>query len=63
MSGIHIADFLKAHSQKEVAQIMGVTPGAVSQAFISGRNIYFQPADAGGFTYYEIKKPRQKKAA
>lgn len=63
MSDIHINDFLKTRSQKDVAEIMGVTPGAVSQAYLSGRNIFFRPNESGGFTYYEIKKPRQKKAA
>lgn len=63
MSDIHLADFLKNHSQSAVAEIMGITQGAVSQAFLSGRNIYFKPNGNGGYTYYEIKKPRQKKAA
>jgi len=63
MSDVHIEDFLKTHSQREAAEIMGVTPGAVSQAFISKRDIYFRPDGMGGFTHYEIKRPRQKKAA
>lgn len=63
MSDVHINDFLKTRSQKEVAEIMGVTPGAVSQAYLSGRNIFFKPDGSGGFTFYEIKRPRQKKAA
>jgi len=63
MTDIHINDFLKKHSQSVAAEIMGVTQGAVSQAFISKRDIYFKPNGSGGFTYYEIKKPRQKKAA
>lgn len=63
MADIHIKDFLSTHSQAETAAIMGLTQGAVSQAHLSGREIYFKPLDDGGFTYYEIKKPRQKKAA
>lgn len=63
MTDIHIKDFLAKHTQLEAAAIMGVTQGAVSQAHLSGREIYFRPAINGGFTCYEIKKPRQKKAA
>lgn len=63
MSDIHLSDFLKSHKQKYAAEILGVTPGAVSQAFLAERDIYFKPDGKGGFTYYEIKKPRQKKAA
>ena len=63
MTDIPIKEFLAKHTQIEAAEIMGVTQGAVSQAHLSGREIYFRPADKGGFTYYEIKKPRQKKAA
>ena len=63
MLDIHIGEFLKTHTQKEAAEIIGVTPGAVSQAFIAKRDIYFRPDGNGGFTHYEIKRPRQKKAA
>lgn len=63
MTDIHIKDFLAKHTQGEAAAIMGVTQGAVSQAHLSEREIYFKPLESGGFTYYEIRKPRQKKAA
>lgn len=63
MSDIHLKDFLLQRSQKDVAQIMGVTQGAVSQAYLAGRDIYFRQDGNGGFAYYEIRKPRPKKAA
>lgn len=63
MADIHLIDILETLSQKEVAVIMGVTQGAVSQAYLAGRDIYFRPDGNGSYTHYEIKKPRQKKAA
>ena len=63
MTDIHISEFLKTRTQKEVAQIMGVTQGAVHQAVAADRNIYFVEKAPGVFEHYEIKKPRAKKAA
>ena len=63
MADIPLKEFLVDHSQGEAAAIMGVSQGAVSQAHIAEREIYFRPLEDGGFTYYEIKRPRQKKAA
>lgn len=50
-------------AQKEVGEILGVTQGAVSQALTADRDIYFHEVAPGVFDFYEIKKPRKKKAA
>lgn len=63
MSDIHIKELLKTKTQKQVAEIMGVTQGAVHQAVAAGRDIYFREVDGGSFEYFEIKKPKAKKAA
>lgn len=63
MADIHIAKFLETRSQTQVGEILGLTQGAVSQILRAERNIYFKPDELGGFTFYEIKKPRRKRAA
>lgn len=63
MADIHISEFSQGRTQAEIALILGVTQGAVHQMIKSGRDIYFRPIDSGGFEFYEIKKPRGKKAA
>lgn len=62
-SDIHITDFLKVHTQKQAAEIMGITQGAIHQAVAAERDIYFRECEPGRFTFYEIKKPRRRKAA
>jgi hypothetical protein len=63
MSDIHIKDFSKTKTQQQIADILGVTQGAVNQAIAASRDIYFKEIEPGVFDCYEIKKPRRKKAA
>lgn len=63
MADIHIEDFMKGRTQQQVAEILGVTQGAVFQALAAKRNIFFRELEDGGFETYEIKRPRKKKAA
>lgn len=63
MADIHIEDFIKGRTQQQVAEILGVTQGAVFQALAAKRNIYFRELEGGLFEIYEIKRPRKKKAA
>jgi DNA-directed RNA polymerase specialized sigma24 family protein len=60
MKNIHIQEFKEKHTQAEIAAIMGVTQGAVSQALSAGRDIYFTLEPGGKFSYFEVKWPRSK---
>lgn len=63
MTDIHINEFLMGRTQAEVAEIMGVTQGSVSQMIKAERDIYFREGESGKFSFYEIKRTRRKKAA
>lgn len=63
MSDTHISKMVERMTQQEVGTLMGVTQGAVNQMLKSGRDIYFREVEGGRFEFYEIKRPKQKKAA
>ncbi len=63
MADIHIEDFVKSRTQGQIAEILGVTQGAVCQAIAAKRDIFFRELDGGGFEWYEIKRPKKKRAA
>ncbi len=63
MADIHIAELVKTKTQREIAEIMGVTQGAVFQALAAKRKIYFRECPNGHYEFYEIKLPRKRKAA
>ncbi|MDR2213068.1 MAG: Cro/Cl family transcriptional regulator [Pseudomonadales bacterium] len=60
MSEITLTQYLKICSQREVAEALGLTQGAVSQMVRAGRDIRLLIDDAGALTgYYEIKAVRR----
>ncbi len=63
MKDIHLSELLKIKTQQEVADILGVTQGAVHQMHKAGRDIFFNFDEGGEIDFFEIKKPRRKKAA
>lgn len=63
MADIHIKEFVRGRTQQQVAELMGVTQGAIHQMIKSDREIFFRQIEGGGFDFYEIKKPRTRKAA
>lgn len=65
MNEIQLKDFLVGRSQKEVADLIGVTPGAVWQMLRDNRDIRIRSDGAGGFEAIEVKpigKPRSRAA-
>lgn len=50
-----LKQYLESHSQKEIAVLLGVTPGAVSQMVASNRDIRFLLNKDGTTQVYEVK--------
>lgn len=52
-----LKEFLSGYSQKSVAEMMGVSQGAVCQMIRSGRDIrvVVDDADVAGAQFYEIR--------
>lgn len=63
MTDIHISEFVKGRTQEEVAEILGVTQGAVHQMLKAKREIYFELLEDGSYSHYEIKRPKSRAAA
>lgn len=63
--GIPLSEFAKGKSQVEVAEILGVTQGAISQMILSGRDIRVINDVDGRPEGFEIRRigSRRKKAA
>lgn len=53
--GVPLSEFIKGKSQAEVAEIIGVTQGAVSQMLRSKRDIRVRRDARGSFEAVEIK--------
>ena len=64
MKEMTLKQFLEGRTQKDVADIMGLTQGAVWQMIKHGRDIRFMVNDDGSVSdFFEIKKPKPKKVA
>ena len=64
MNEITLKHYLTGRSQKEAAEVLGCTQGAISQMLKSGREIYFRVDDSGVVvSFYENKLPGRKKAS
>lgn len=59
MSGTHIQEFLKTHTQTETAALLGCSQSAVSQMVRAKRNVFIVKDPTGSYTYYEIKHPKE----
>lgn len=63
MKNIHISDVISQSlaTQTQIASVMGITQGAVSQALRSNRNIFLTINDSGVIKgWYEIKTKTKK---
>jgi len=54
--GIPLREFAKGKSQIEVAELLGVTQGAISQMMLSGRDIRVVSDSAGKPEGFEIRR-------
>lgn len=63
--GIPLCEFAKGRSQVEVAEILGVTQGAISQMILSGRDVRVVHGSDGRPEGFEIRRigSRRKKTA
>lgn len=56
-------EFLESHTQREAAEIIGCTQGAIWQMVKNGRDIRFRVSEGGDVAeFFEIKKPKTKAA-
>ena len=61
---IPLREFCKNHPQRKVAEVMGVTNGAVWQMFRDEREVYIECTPLGEpVGWFEIKRPRKEGAA
>lgn len=64
MKELTLKEVLEGRTQKDVADIMGLTQGAVWQMIKHGRDIRFKVDGEGNVTdFFEIKKPKTKAVA
>ena len=63
--GVPLSEFAKGKSQVEVAELLGVTQGAISQMMLSGRDVRVLSGADGRPEGFEIRRigSRRKKAA
>lgn len=53
--GAPLKDFAKGRTQPQIAELLGITQGAVSQMLKSGRDIRVRDCGDGSFQAVEIK--------
>lgn len=53
--GVPLAEFIKGRHQSEVARLLGVSQGAVSQMVRAERQIFVKALGPGLYEFYELK--------